>query len=304
MKVKLFAWWTNTPSITERFKRQFIGSYFNDERVTLTCEEDYDIAVVFGYTKENIKTDKDHTIFFFQEPHWSLNWDREAYKKSNRVYCPSKELYGNYDEFISHTAYMFYGGHGDEYFELDNIINYSKLEKNKNTSCIVTYRSTSPLCGTNNNNIYDKRVSLAEYLLDHNYDVDVYGQLWEYSNRTNANLKRHIYTKFIGLDDYRYSIGIENSQEHNYITEKLYDIIFFNTIPIYAGAPNINDIPIIRDIVVTLPNLDNKEECANIISTLTEDFYNKNSFKFKEIKQKLFESSDYNIWQKILKDIL
>jgi hypothetical protein len=35
MKVKLFAWWIDTPRLTERFKRQFIGSYFADDRVEL-----------------------------------------------------------------------------------------------------------------------------------------------------------------------------------------------------------------------------------------------------------------------------
>jgi len=304
IKIKLFAWWIDTPRLTERFKRQFIGSYFNNDNVQLVLDDTYDYAVIFGYTKENIKTDKDHTIFFLQEPHWSSNWDREAYKKSNYVHCHSKQLFGNYDEHIEHTPFMFYGGHGDEFFELDNILNYNNIQKNKHCSFIVTYRSVSPLDGTNNGNIYDKRVALAEYFLDRNANVDVYGQLWEYSHHTNTNLKGGIYTKYLGLNDYRYSIGIENSCEHNYITEKLYDAIFFNTIPIYVGAPNVREISLVKDIAVNLPDLNNKDECLDIVASLNEDYYNNKSCNFYNIKMNIFESADYNIWQRLIKYVV
>ena len=306
MKVKLFAWWIDTPRLTERFKRQFIGSYFADDRVELVLDDSYDYAIVFGYTKEPLKTDKDHTIFFFQEPHWSSNWDREAYKKSNRVFCPTKELYGNYDELVTHTAYMFYGGHGDANYEVDYILNYNNTHKTKNTSFIVTYRSSSPLTGGHEGNIYRERVILADRLLDAGSDVDVYGQQWEYyPHQDRPGLKGNIYTKHAGIDEYRYSIAIENSEEKNYITEKLYDVIFFNALPVYAGAPNVKDIEYIKDLVVVLPPIQNTEECLHFVNTqLTEELYNEKKKSINDIKYQIFNSAEYNIWKKILKEVL
>lgn len=306
IKIRLFAWWTDSNSITERFKRQFIGSYFSNDQIKIVTDESYDYAIVFGYTKENLRTDKNHTIFFLQEPPWSNNWDREAYKKSNRVFCPTKESYGNYDENISHPAYMFYGGHGDAHFDLDFILNYNALDKSKNTSFIVTYRSSSPLTGGHENNIYRERVKLAEALLNVNSNVDIYGQLWEYYPYSDKpNLKKGIYTKFDGIKDYRYSIGIENSEEKNYITEKLYDVIFFNSLPVYAGAPNIKDINLISDITILLPPIQNTEECVEFINTqLTEELYNKKRDIINNIKHQIFSSAEYNIWKKIIKEIL
>jgi len=306
IKVKLFAWWIDSSKITERFKQQFIGSYFADDRVKLVIDDTYDYAVVFGYTNETLKTDKNHTIFFFQEPHWSNNWDRDAHKKSNRVFCPTKKLYGNQEELIDHTAYMFYGGHGDVYFELDKILNYTNVEKNKNTSFIVTYRSSSPLTGGHENNIYKERVLLAEKLLETNSNVDIYGQMWEYYSRKDIlQLKGGIYTKYEGINDYKYSVAIENSEEKNYITEKLYDVIFFNALPVYAGAPNVKEIDLIKDVTIVLPPIQNTEECADFINNnLTEDLYNEKKAIINDIKYQIFASAKYNIWKKIIDEII
>jgi hypothetical protein len=40
----------------------------------------------------------------------------------------------------------------------------------------------------------------------------------------------------------KFSLSIENVQEHNYVTEKLYQALAMGAIPIYWGAPNANDI--------------------------------------------------------------
>jgi hypothetical protein len=215
-------------------------------------------------------------------------------------------MYGNYDELISHPAYMFYGGHGDDKFELDYILNYNNINKVKNTSFIVTYRSSSPLTGGHENNIYRERVLLADSLLNKNSDVDVYGQMWEYyPHQDKLGLKGNIYTKFLGISDYRYSIAIENSEEKNYITEKLYDVLFFNALPVYAGAPNIKDINIVRDLTILLPPIQNTEECVDFINTqLTEETYNEKSKFLNQAKLQIFKSKEYSVWQKILEEIL
>ena len=307
IKLRLFSWWADTSAITKRFHSQFIGSYFADDRIQFVTDNTYDYAVVFGYTKESIKTDKDHTIFFFQEPSWSSNWDREAHKKSNRIFCPSKEMYGNFDENISHPAYMFYGGHGDAHFDIDTVLSYNNLTKSKNTSFVVTYRSSSPLTGGNSGNIYRERVMLAERLLHDNTDVDIYGQMWEYysSPVKPSRLKGGVFSKREAIQDYRFSIGIENSVEENYITEKLYDILFFNSIPVYSGALNISNIELLQDVIINLPTIENTEECANFIKkNLTRELYEEKSKKINETKYHLFNSSDYNIWKKIIKEII
>jgi hypothetical protein len=303
MNIRLFAWWTNSHTITDVVKRQYIGSHFIDPDVTLVTDDNYDYAIVFGYTNEQLKTDKEHTIYFLCEPTWSKNWDREAHKKSSRVFCPSKQAYGNYDECIEHRDYIFIGGHGDAFFDVDTILNYSKIEKHKNLSFVVTYRSVSPLDGTNNGNIYDKRVRLAENLLNGDKNLDIYGFLWEYSPYNSEKLKKHIYTKFLALDDYKFSIAIENCTEKNYITEKFYDCLLFNTVPIYFGAPNINEYPELAQASIILDNLDNYDYILNIIDSLSEELYQEKMKNILNLKVNLFNSPDFNVWKKILLEI-
>ena len=47
--------------------------------------------------------------------------------------------------------------------------------------------------------------------------------------------------KWDGLATYNYSIAIENSVHPNYFTEKISDCYLANTMPLYAGCPNIYD---------------------------------------------------------------
>lgn len=301
-KIKLFAWWTSSEGLTNRFKKQFIGSRYPSEDIIFTLDDDYDYAIVFCWTKEVLKTDKKHTIYFFMEPSWSSNWDREAYKKSNRVFVTSKELFGNYDEFIEHPMYNFYGGHGDEHFGIDEILSYLNTVKPKMTSCVVTNRSCSPLTGKNEGNIYKERVELAQECLKRNLDVDVSGFLWDYSDIKSPHLMSTLWTKFAAYDTYKFSIGIENSAEKNYMTEKLFDTLFFNTVPIYYGAPGVSEVEELKDIVIALPNLD-IENNINIIQSLTEQDYNKRINKIINFKHRFFADVKYSLWQRIIKEI-
>jgi hypothetical protein len=300
MRIKLHAWWTGCEQITDRFKKQFIGSYFNSDEHTIVTDDTYDVAVVFGFTKEALKTDKNHTIYFFQEPYWSNNWDREAYKKSNHVYCPSKELYGNYEEFKVDRTYMFYGGHGDVNFDIDTVLNYNNTNKSKNLSTVVTNRSYSPLTGCNTHSIYDKRVKLTELCIEQGVDIDVFGAFWEDSQlASDSRVKGNIYTKFLALDDYRFSIAIENSNIDNYITEKLYDVIFFNALPVYCGAPNISQYTDLYEYIIPL-DLSNTEQCISTIKSLNKDLYYEKTKNVNEFKYNILSSSKYNIWKKII----
>ena len=60
---------------------------------------------------------------------------------------------------------------------------------------------------------------------------------------------REIYKKEEALSDYMFSIAIENSQEANYVSEKLIDCFLQKVVPVYWGAPNIGDFFDITGII-------------------------------------------------------
>ena len=69
-------------------------------------------------------------------------------------------------------------------------------------------------------------------------DVDVMGRKY-----------KPIKDKEEGLSNYRYSVVIENSQQKYYFTEKLIDTLVCETVPIYWGAPDIDDYFDLRGII-------------------------------------------------------
>jgi len=71
--------------------------------------------------------------------------------------------------------------------------------------------------------------------------------------------------KETGLNDYMFSIALENAQYKTYITEKILDCFVTGTIPIYLGAPDIGDYFNEEGIIKFTDNFD--------IEQLNEDLY-------------------------------
>jgi hypothetical protein len=185
---------------------------------------------------------------------------------------------------------MFYGGTGKpregDFWNYDNLINRA-FEKSKMISSIVSSLGNDDKeypsgC------IYKKRVNLIKSVIDKCGFVDVFG--W---NDKGLNFKKD------GLVDYRFSICIENSNEKNYISEKFYDCILTNTIPIYFGCKNIkeflpeNGYILIEDI----DNIDKIVEQLNYIVNNCEKLYDEMLPSLLKIKEKYF--NELNLLKRI-----
>jgi|688.fasta_scaffold64067_6 hypothetical protein len=75
--------------------------------------------------------------------------------------------------------------------------------------------------------------------------------------------------KDIGLDNYMFSIAIENISMKNYFTEKIMDCFLTKTVPIYYGCTNIGDFYDRRGII----EFQSIEELDKIIQELTPERY-------------------------------
>jgi len=92
-------------------------------------------------------------------------------------------------------------------------------------------------------NIYDKNKHISFISSNKNISsghkirhtiYNEFGNLFDVYGSINNN---KIDSKLYGLQDYKYSIIIENCKQENYFTEKLIDCFLTGTIPIYWGAP-------------------------------------------------------------------
>jgi hypothetical protein len=108
--------------------------------------------------------------------------------------------------------------------------------------------------------------------------------------------------KIEGLQDYRFSITIENGKYDNYFTEKILDCFLTGTIPIYNGCDNIAEF-FDMDGIITFNTID---ELTDIITNLTDSDYESR----KDAIQRNFELAKqyaYNndqLFDKFLKDLI
>jgi len=86
---------------------------------------------------------------------------------------------------------------------------------------------------------YIKRHELFKGLLATDLDIHFFGRDW---NLQDERYKGAPHNKSEGIINYQYSIAIENSSYNNYLTEKFFDCIVCDTVPVYYGCLNTKDI--------------------------------------------------------------
>jgi|688.fasta_scaffold87497_2 hypothetical protein len=126
-----------------------------------------------------------------------------------------------------------------------------------------------------------KRINIANKYIN---KIDVFGRGFN-----------EIEKKEIGLNDYAFSIAVENDCYDGYITEKILDCFATGTIPIYDGAPNIGKYFDINGII----KYDNFA-----LEELTYDLYNsKKEYIINNLELvKQFDILDEWIYKKYLVD--
>ncbi|CAM4406728.1 Glycosyltransferase family 10 (fucosyltransferase) C-term [Pedobacter westerhofensis] len=231
MNVRFFSNYATSEELLKRFLANY--SVWDDE-LSFKLNEDYEYAVVFNRTDEIIRPSA-RIITIIQEPSWSkANENNRFLRDSDYLIVHDAELFERSygiklgGQVIESPSYMFFHDRVDKTF-----FHYAaSTKKVKKLSMVVSYLN-KPL------GIYQKRTNLLHRILDSDLDIDIYG--WRL-NIKDPRYKGFIDYKFTGLLPYEYSIAIENSEEKNYVTEKFIDCVLCNTIPIYHGAPNVDQI--------------------------------------------------------------
>lgn len=133
------------------------------------------------------------------------------------------------------------------------------------------------------------RLNCLNEIKNQNLNVDAFGRG---INPINSKLE--------GLQDYHFSIAMENGTMENYFTEKILDCMLAGTIPIYHGCTNIGDYFNLDGIII----FNTKEELINILSNIDKVTYEKRKDAVEENYQKaLYWYEDNNkFYDKYLKE--
>lgn len=308
IRIKFECWWTNSTSINDRIIKQFVNGDDMDNYVFVDSNPDY--TIILGRTDfENLETKKENTIYISQEPLWSPNEPKDnLHEFCNKILIADKSHYPDYPEYIETLLPMLYAGRGENDYREEWDWSYNLINKTYNKSKIISgivrkdygghYHSLSILGKSEVN--YEHRTKLMEKL-SNNHIIDVYGTHWEINN---SNIKGEIWNKHAGLDDYRFSFGFENTIQKNYISEKFWDIILTDTIPIYLGCSNILDyIP--SDNFHYLNNLDDTD-ILNKVEFIIGNYdylYNMNKDSIINLKNEFYKNPKFNLWERVKKEI-
>lgn len=241
VSVRLRASWTSDEEILKRVLLQFKTSDEDVSGIKFVLDDSYDIIVFFGYIVGEIKPGAKAYVFP-QEPSWSGGHPRYFDNNPNlTVYGYDKALYSHPEVVKESMSYMFYGGRGPtsegyDHWTYDYITNFN-YNKSKTMSCIIS------TLGSDGDDkpagcLYKKRVKLVDHLMSNADFIDIYAR----NDESKPNIKGDARYKFDALKDYRFSICCENSSEKNYISEKFFDCILTNTVPIYYGCKNVDNL--------------------------------------------------------------
>jgi hypothetical protein len=180
-----------------------------------------DVFVVLEGLEEGVGVDFDRTLFIKREPNFIKKHDIQNYKYTldwADANCGiTWWLSKTYDELLAM-----------DYPEKPLLASCVASSKHKHRNQFIQ-------------SLYQKkRFSLRR----DSVEIDLYGRGHDqklYGERYKGSIEGAGNCKLPGLESYKYTLVMENSQQHNYWTEKLADAYLAWCIPIYWGCPNVDD---------------------------------------------------------------
>jgi len=172
--------------------------------------------------------------------------------------------------------------------------------------------SKSKLCSmvtSNKNTTYGHRFRhiITNYMDGKNVNIDIYGGRYKNlpymtsESFTPEHSGRHITNgKINALQDYMFSITIENNKEDYYFTEKLIDCFLTGTVPIYYGCPSIGNFFNINGIII----IDSLDDLIAILPSLTMELYDNMKPYIEENYNTAQQYKNFTINEKAILDIL
>lgn len=92
--------------------------------------------------------------------------------------------------------------------------------------------------------LYNERTRAFEFFSGKTGDFDLFGVGWESSDRPSivSSYRGKVGSKKAIMKNYKFAICFENTRDYpGYITEKIFDCFAAGVVPIYFGAPNIEE---------------------------------------------------------------
>jgi glycosyltransferase involved in cell wall biosynthesis len=190
------------------------------------------------------------------------NWDVNFHAQFDRIFTWS-------DVHVDDRKYFKLNFSIDPYTPYDFEVLKSAFRQRKLCTLIASAKfSNHP------NELYSARIDAIQWFERHApSEFDLYGQGWDVKNF--PSYRGVVQDKLSALARYRFAICFENAKNYpGYVTEKILDCFRAGVIPIYLGAPNIEDI-IPKECFIDRRKFSNNASLYDYILNMDADQYNK-----------------------------
>jgi len=282
-KIKMSASWDSSENITKRLLKQFSNPSIDLSEIEFVYDDSYDVIVFLNHV--NLPINENSRAFVFpHEPSWSGSHQKNFLNVNATVFGFDKDLYtGNCLESIAHT---FYGGRGPwvdslEFWNYNNLVD-KIFKKEKNISSSVTTLNYD----YGNTCLYPQRFKIHNLINELSFIDD-------FATNNKPRLD--------SLEKYKFNISVENEYQKNWITEKFYDSVLTDTIPIYFGCKNIKEI-FPEDGYILINDINNLDEIRELFININEnsdEIYKQKINGLRQIKKRYFD--EFNLLKIIIK---
>lgn len=98
--------------------------------------------------------------------------------------------------------------------------------------------------------------------------IDSYGKIF---NNCKINIDQGPVTKEALIANYKFTVAFENSISEDYVTEKFFQPLAFGSVPVYLGAPNIDDFAPGHNCFINVRDFKGPKELSEYIKVLDHD---------------------------------
>lgn len=128
---------------------------------------------------------------------------------------------------------------------------------------------------------YKRREATLWWLKNHPSEYEFYGKDWlflleqmqdKYKPAFDRAYKGYAPDKIKAVSQAWFALTFENTRHSYYVTEKIYDVMKAGTVPIYLGAPNIEEF-VPKECFINYADFKNDEELYAYIKQITPEQY-------------------------------
>jgi len=282
LKVKMLCNWCSSEQLCKEWRNMCTHEYTwkNIEMIweeTDSIKADYYVIINYPLPQEVNTYDPKRTILFQMEP-WIQDPARKWGVKTWGEWATPDPT--NFFKVFTHKTHL-----NNVQWQIDFPFYTEPVDTEKQNRIVAICSAKNHDEGHILRNNFIKYMDFFTLMEYNTLQLDVYGKqnyhgFYSYKGPVEADNKYNVYAK------YKYCLAVENNNETNYATEKIWESILCESLCFYWGCPNLEEY-IDPQAFVRLPLEDHETALKIIQQAINEDWWSQRIPRIKQMKTKI-----------------